>query len=153
MLFNIIPKIILVGEEILAGDDIYGGADRLLSQVVPRSGVLVKLVWFMLVMHIYFLYNDKYRNKPAKFLDSVQCKSIIDGIVIFCICRRVNTSDLNEVASALGPRTKLVWLESPTNPRIQISDIRVRISVVNYFDFVSLLMFSLWQWYCSMSFF
>lgn len=67
------------GEEILAGDDIYGGADRLLSQVVPRSGVLVK---------------------------------------------RVNTSDLNEVASALGPRTKLVWLESPTNPRIQISDIR-----------------------------
>lgn len=67
------------GDEILAGDDIYGGADRLLSQVVPRSGVLVK---------------------------------------------RVNTCDLNEVASALGPRTKLVWLESPTNPRIQISDIR-----------------------------
>ncbi|WJX11726.1 cysteine-S-conjugate beta-lyase [Trifolium repens] len=67
------------GEEILAADDLYGGADRLLSQVVPRSGVLVK---------------------------------------------RVNTSDLNEVASAIGPKTKLVWLESPTNPRIQISDIR-----------------------------
>ncbi|MCI01989.1 cystathionine beta-lyase chloroplastic-like, partial [Trifolium medium] len=32
------------GEEILAADDLYGGADRLLSQVVPRSGVLVKLV-------------------------------------------------------------------------------------------------------------
>ncbi|PNX71952.1 cystathionine beta-lyase chloroplastic-like, partial [Trifolium pratense] len=67
------------GEEILAADDLYGGADRLLSQVVPRSGVLVK---------------------------------------------RVNTSDLNEVASAIGSKTKLVWLESPTNPRIQISDIR-----------------------------
>ncbi|XP_058729108.1 cystathionine beta-lyase, chloroplastic-like [Vicia villosa] len=38
--------------------------------------------------------------------------------------RRVNTSDLDEVASAFGPKTKLVWLESPTNPRIQISDIR-----------------------------
>ncbi|XP_027350710.1 cystathionine beta-lyase, chloroplastic isoform X3 [Abrus precatorius] len=38
--------------------------------------------------------------------------------------RRVNTSDLNEVASAIGPRTKLVWLESPTNPRLQISDIQ-----------------------------
>ncbi|OIW11500.1 hypothetical protein TanjilG_26866 [Lupinus angustifolius] len=38
--------------------------------------------------------------------------------------RRVNTSDLNEVASAIGPQTKLVWLESPTNPRLQISDIR-----------------------------
>ena len=39
--------------------------------------------------------------------------------------RRVNTSDLEEVASAFGPATKLVWLESPTNPRLQISDIRV----------------------------
>ncbi|XP_014489779.1 cystathionine beta-lyase, chloroplastic [Vigna radiata var. radiata] len=67
------------GEEIVAGDDVYGGSDRLLSQVVPRTGVVVK---------------------------------------------RINTSDLNEVASAIGPRTKLVWLESPTNPRLQISDIR-----------------------------
>ncbi|XP_027924991.1 cystathionine beta-lyase, chloroplastic [Vigna unguiculata] len=67
------------GEEIVAGDDVYGGSDRLLSQVVPRTGIVVK---------------------------------------------RVNTSDLNEVASAIGPRTKLVWLESPTNPRLQISDIR-----------------------------
>ncbi|OIW11501.1 hypothetical protein TanjilG_26867 [Lupinus angustifolius] len=66
-------------EEIVAGDDLYGGSDRLLSQVLPKSGVVVK---------------------------------------------RVNTSDLNEVASAIGPQTKLVWLESPTNPRLQISDIR-----------------------------
>lgn len=40
-------------------------------------------------------------------------------------CRRVNTTSLDEVAAAIGPRTKLVWLESPTNPRQQISDIRV----------------------------
>lgn len=44
------------------------------------------------------------------------------------MCRRVNTSDLQEVASAIGPQTKLVWLESPTNPRQQISDIRVRVT-------------------------
>jgi cystathionine beta-lyase/cystathionine gamma-synthase len=43
--------------------------------------------------------------------------------------RRVNTSDLHEVASAIGPQTKLVWLESPTNPRQQISDIRVRVAL------------------------
>ncbi|KAF8102103.1 hypothetical protein N665_0201s0390 [Sinapis alba] len=67
------------GEEIVAGDDVYGGSDRLLSQVVPRSGVVVK---------------------------------------------RVNTTSLDEVAAAIGPLTKLVWLESPTNPRQQISDIR-----------------------------
>lgn len=47
--------------------------------------------------------------------------------------RRVNTTDLNEVASAIGPWTKLVWLESPTNPRQQISDIRVsQLLTINY---------------------
>ena len=46
---------------------------------------------------------------------------------IYCFCRRVNTTSLDEVAAAIGPRTKLVWLESPTNPRQQISDIRVYI--------------------------
>ncbi|KAB2608382.1 cystathionine beta-lyase [Pyrus ussuriensis x Pyrus communis] len=62
------------GEEIVAGDDIYGGSNRLLSQIIPKTGVVV--------------------------------------------------NDLDEVASAIGPSTKLVWLESPTNPRQIISDIR-----------------------------
>ncbi|KAI0492284.1 hypothetical protein KFK09_026554 [Dendrobium nobile] len=73
-----IISLIVSGQEIVAGEDIYGGSDRLLSQVVPRKGIVVK---------------------------------------------RVDTSDLHEVASAIGPNTKLVWLESPTNPRIQIADI------------------------------
>lgn len=34
----------VAGEEIIAGDDMYGGSDRLLSQVTPKSGVVVKLV-------------------------------------------------------------------------------------------------------------
>lgn len=34
----------MIGEEIVAGDDIYGGSDRLLSQVLPKTGVVVKLV-------------------------------------------------------------------------------------------------------------
>ncbi|KAI8562440.1 hypothetical protein RHMOL_Rhmol03G0037900 [Rhododendron molle] len=74
-----VAHLVGTGEEIVAGDDIYGGSDRLLSQVIPKTGVMVK---------------------------------------------RINTTDLDEVASAIGPRTKLVWLESPTNPRQQISDIR-----------------------------
>ncbi|KAK3000989.1 hypothetical protein RJ639_022169 [Escallonia herrerae] len=73
-----VAHLVGTGEEIVAGDDIYGGSDRLLSQVIPKTGIVVK---------------------------------------------RVNTSDLDEVASAIGPWTKLVWLESPTNPRQQISDI------------------------------
>ncbi|KAK8979256.1 hypothetical protein V6N11_000408 [Hibiscus sabdariffa] len=72
------------GQEIVAGDDIYGGSDRLLSRVTPKSGVLVK---------------------------------------------RVNTSDLDEVAAVIGPKTKLVGLESPTNPQLQIADIR-RVSAI-----------------------
>ncbi|KAF3336679.1 cystathionine beta-lyase [Carex littledalei] len=72
------------GQEIVAGEDIYGGSDRLLSQVVPRTGVVVK---------------------------------------------RIETSNIEEVASAVGPKTRLVWLESPTNPRQQITDIR-RISEI-----------------------
>ena len=31
----------VTGQEIVAGDDIYGGTDRLLTRVVPRSGVKV----------------------------------------------------------------------------------------------------------------
>ncbi|XP_043694054.1 cystathionine beta-lyase, chloroplastic [Telopea speciosissima] len=74
-----VTHLVGTGEEIVAGEDIYGGSDRLLSRVVPKKGVVVK---------------------------------------------RVDTTDLSAVESAIGPWTKLVWLESPTNPRLQISDIR-----------------------------
>ena len=40
-------------------------------------------------------------------------------------CRRIDTADLDAVRAAVGPKTKFVWIESPTNPRQQISDIRV----------------------------
>ncbi|KAL0334359.1 UNVERIFIED_CONTAM: Cystathionine beta-lyase, chloroplastic [Sesamum angustifolium] len=74
-----VTHLIGTGEEIVAGDDMYGGSDRLLSRVTPKSGVVIK---------------------------------------------RVDTTNLEEVAAAIGPWTKLVWLESPTNPRQQITDIR-----------------------------
>ncbi|XP_047969963.1 cystathionine beta-lyase, chloroplastic-like isoform X1 [Salvia hispanica] len=74
-----VTRLLGTGDEIVSGDDMYGGSDRLLSRVVPKSGVVVK---------------------------------------------RIDTTNLEEVASAIMPRTKLVWLESPTNPRQQISDLR-----------------------------
>ncbi|XLU61675.1 hypothetical protein S245_020884, partial [Arachis hypogaea] len=76
---SVISHLVQAGEEIVAGDDLYYGTDRLLSRVIPKNGIVVK--W-------------------------------------------VNTTDLNEVASAIGPRIKFVWLENPTNPRLQITDIR-----------------------------
>lgn len=50
---------------------------------------------------------------------------LFDWSLRYTWCRRVDTTNLKEVASAISHRTKLVWLESPTNPRQQISDIRV----------------------------
>ncbi|CAI7801034.1 unnamed protein product [Closterium sp. NIES-53] len=72
-------RLVSTGSSIVAGDDIYGGTDRLLSRVVPRAGVAV---------------------------------------------RRVDTTDLEAVRAAVLPGTKLVVMESPTNPRMMISDIR-----------------------------
>lgn len=74
-----VTHLVEAGQEIVAGDDIYGGSDRLLSRVVPKDGITVK---------------------------------------------RVDTTNVEEVAAAVGPLTKVVWLESPTNPRQRISDIR-----------------------------
>ncbi|OMP09862.1 Cys/Met metabolism, pyridoxal phosphate-dependent enzyme [Corchorus olitorius] len=37
-----VAHLVETGQEIVAGDDIYGGSDRLLSQVTPKSGVVVK---------------------------------------------------------------------------------------------------------------
>ncbi|KAG0559162.1 hypothetical protein M758_10G082000 [Ceratodon purpureus] len=74
-----ITRLAEAGQEIVAGDNIYGGAERLLTCITPKSGVIV---------------------------------------------RRIDTGDLDAVRKAIGPKTKIVWLESPTNPRQLISDIR-----------------------------
>jgi cystathionine beta-lyase len=86
------------GQEIVAGDDIYGGSDRLLSQVCPKSGLVVK---------------------------------------------RIDTGNLDEVRAAVGPSTKIVWIESPTNPRQMISDIRV-IYTTSLSEFLYSVMLSVW---------
>lgn len=35
----------------------------------------------------------------------------------------VNTSDPNQVKQAIGPNTRMVWLETPTNPLLKLTDI------------------------------
>lgn len=40
-----------------------------------------------------------------------------------CVARSADSSDLSALREALSPRTKLVWLESPTNPRLLVYDI------------------------------
>ena len=68
------------GSHVVAGDDLYGGTSRLLTQVAPECGVEVT------------------------FVDS---------------------SDVAATTAALQPgRTSLLFLESPTNPRMRIADIK-----------------------------
>jgi cystathionine gamma-lyase len=40
-----------------------------------------------------------------------------------CATTTVDTTDLAQVCNAITDRTRLVWLESPTNPRLIVSDI------------------------------
>ena len=40
-----------------------------------------------------------------------------------CIVRQVDVADGEAYRRALGPRTRLVWIESPTNPRLLVYDI------------------------------
>lgn len=74
-----VVKLLKSGDEILAVDDIYGGAFRLFTQVYEKFGIKVNYV---------------------------------------------DTTDVENVLNALTPNTKLIWLETPTNPTLKISDIR-----------------------------
>ena len=40
-----------------------------------------------------------------------------------CVIRQIDCADSSAVASAIGDRTRLVWVESPTNPRLLVYDI------------------------------
>jgi cystathionine beta-lyase len=73
-----IVKLLQSGDEILAVDDIYGGAFRLFTNVYEKFGIKVTYV---------------------------------------------DTSNVENVFNAITPSTKLIWLETPTNPTLKISDI------------------------------
>ena len=72
-------KLLEPGDEIVAVDDIYGGAFRLFEQVYRKFGIVV---------------------------------------------RYVDTSNVSAVLDALTPKTRLIWIETPTNPTLKITDIR-----------------------------
>ncbi|MBI2258823.1 MAG: PLP-dependent transferase [Flavobacteriia bacterium] len=74
-----ILKLLEHGDEIIAVDDIYGGAFRLFTHIYQKFGIEVKYV---------------------------------------------DTSEAKNVEEAITSKTKLIWLESPTNPTLKISDIK-----------------------------
>ena len=74
-----VVKLLKAGDEILAVDDIYGGAFRLFTHIYEKFGIKVS-------------YTD--------------------------------TSNVENVFNNISAHTKLIWLETPTNPTLKISDIR-----------------------------
>jgi cysteine-S-conjugate beta-lyase len=71
-------KLLSAGDEIVAVDNIYGGAFRLFTHVYQKFGITVNYI---------------------------------------------DTTDAENVFNAITPKTKLIWIESPTNPTLKISDI------------------------------
>ena len=72
-------KLLSTGDEIIAVDDIYGGAYRLFTHVYQKFGIKVH------------------------YVDTTNAENVLDFI---------------------NDKTKLIWLESPTNPTLKISDIK-----------------------------
>ena len=71
-------KLLEAGDEVIAVDDIYGGAFRQFTHIYQKFGISIKYV---------------------------------------------DTTDAANVAAAVTDKTKLLWIESPTNPTLKISDI------------------------------
>ena len=74
-----VVKLLKSGDEIIAVDDIYGGAFRLFTHVYEKFGISIN------------------------YVDSTNAANI---------------------ANAVTDKTALIWIESPTNPTLKISDIR-----------------------------
>jgi cysteine-S-conjugate beta-lyase len=71
-------KLLKAGDEVVAVDDIYGGAYRLFNTVYNKFGIQIR------------------------FVDTTNAQNVFDAVT---------------------EKTKLVWIESPTNPTLKISDI------------------------------
>jgi len=73
-----VVKSLSAGDEIIAVDDIYGGAYRLFTHVYEKLGIKVHYV---------------------------------------------DTTNANNILEHINSNTKLLWIESPTNPTLKVSDI------------------------------
>ncbi len=71
-------KLLKPGDEVIAGDDLYGGSYRMFTKIFEGFGIKFKFI---------------------------------------------NFHDAENLKSALSDKTRLVWIETPTNPTMQIVDI------------------------------
>jgi len=74
-----VVKLLKSGDEIIAVDDIYGGAFRLFTRVYEKFGIKVTYV---------------------------------------------DATNVENILNAITHRTKLIWIETPTNPTLKIADLK-----------------------------
>lgn len=77
-------KLLKPGDEVIAGNDMYGGTYRLFSKVFAKFGIV-------------FHYID--------------------------------LSDESQIEQCINPNTKMIWVETPTNPLMNIADISAIASI------------------------
>lgn len=75
---DVITRLLRPGDEVVAGDDLYGGTNRLLKYLQTSQDIVV---------------------------------------------HHVDTTNNDKVKAVLGPKTRMLLLETPTNPLIKIADI------------------------------
>ena len=81
-----VTRLLKAGDELLVGDDIYGGMHRLVSRVT----------------------------------------SALHGVTV----RFVDTTSVDALVEALSPATRMVHMETPSNPMMRISDIRALVKAL-----------------------
>lgn len=74
-----VAKLLSAGDEIIAVDDIYGGAYRLFTHIYEKLGIKIHYV---------------------------------------------DTTDAENILEFINEKTKFIWIESPTNPTLKVSDIQ-----------------------------
>src|SRR5690554_907035 len=79
-------KLLQPGDEVITGNDLYGGTYRMFKRVFEPLGI------------------------SFRFMD---------------------LGDLNAVKKAINAKTKLLWVETPTNPTLQIYDLKALAELVN----------------------
>ncbi len=82
-------KTLSYGDEIVAVEEIFGGAYRLFTQVYQKFGIKIHYV---------------------------------------------DTTDANRILDVINEKTKLVWIESPTNPTLKITDIAQAAKIAHAFN-------------------
>jgi cystathionine beta-lyase/cystathionine gamma-synthase len=82
-------KLLSAGDEVVCGNDMYGGTYRQFTKIFQRLGITFHMVY---------------------------------------------TTDAANVANAITPKTKLIWLETPTNPLMNISDIEAIAALAKQYD-------------------